>query len=186
MATIRKKFHEIEIPELKTKVKAYASNLESLNNKTIKLDLTRLLRGKSLEATIKIKIEKDKAIGSIIKLSLLNFYIRRAMRKSTSYVEDSFLTEAKDVIVKIKPFLITRKKVSRAVRKTLRETSKEFLINYLKSKKIEEVFYDITSNKLQKTLSLKLKKIYPLALCEIKQISIEKNKQEPKLEPKKQ
>ena len=36
----------------------------------------------------------------------------------------------------------------------------------------EEIFSDLLSGKFQKTLSLKLKKIYPLSLCEIKDIYI--------------
>ncbi len=44
----------------------------------------------------------------------------------------------------------------------------------------------MTTNKLQKELSLKLKKIYPLALCEIRHFSIEseKVKKEEKAEEK--
>lgn len=174
----KKKFFEIDLPQLKLKINALSDSLASLNNKTIKLDLTRLLRGKSLEAIIKITVDKDKASGEIVKLNLLDFYIRRAMRKSISYVEDSFSTESKSGKLRIKPFMITRKKVSRSVRKALRNSAREFLINDIKSKTPEEIFLDTTSGRLQKSLSLKMKKIYPLAFCEIRQVKLEVEKEQ--------
>jgi len=102
------------------------------------------------------------------------YYLKRMVRKGTNYVEDSFSTEAKDVQIRIKPFLVTRRKVSRAVRKALREKAKEELIAYAKSKSAEEIFQDVLKNVLQKQLSLKLKKIYPLSLCEIRVLKVEK------------
>ena len=95
------------------------------------------------------------------------------VRKGTNYVEDSFSAKCKDETLRIKPFLITRRKVSRAVRKALREKAREELTNYVKDKKSEDVFNDVMQNQLQKPLSLKLKKIYPLSLCEIRILQVE-------------
>ena len=95
------------------------------------------------------------------------------IRKGTNYVEDSFSAKCKDAQIKIKPFMITRKKVSRAVRKALREKAREELTNYIKNKGKEELFEDLFKNQLQKSLSLKLKKIYPLSLCEIRVFKVE-------------
>ena len=80
----------------------------------------------------------------------------------------------KRYFVWIKPFLITRRKVPRKVRKSLRETTRQELIKYVKSKTTDEIFDDILKNRLQKPLSLKLKKIYPLSACEIRIIKVEK------------
>jgi ribosomal protein S3AE len=101
------------------------------------------------------------------------YFLKRMVRKGTNYVEDSFSTEAKDSQIKIKPFLITRRKVSRAVRKALREKAKKEIISYVKTKTTNEIFEDILENTLQKSLSLKLKKIYPLSTCEIRVIRVE-------------
>ena len=96
------------------------------------------------------------------------------MRKGTNYVEDSFSTDCKDARIRIKPFLITRRKVSRAVRKALREKTKDELIKYVKTKDSSRLFEEVLKNQLQKELSLKLKKIYPLSLCEIRTLKVEK------------
>lgn len=177
MAQDKKKWFEVEIPILKMKAKLIGYSLADLNNRVIKLDLTRVLRGKSVEATVSIKVDKEKAEGDVSKLNLLGFFIRRMMRTNVDYVEDSFSAETLDSTMKVKPFMITRKKVTSEVRKALRIESRKYLEEYFKDKTSEEIFLDILNNKLQKSLSLKLKKVYPLALCEIRMIFIESRKE---------
>jgi len=177
MALEKKKWFDVEIPLLRTKVKLIAYTLEELNGRTIKLDLTRVLRGKSLEAIVKIKVADGKAEGTISELNLLGFFIRRMMRNNISYVEDSFSLETLDSKMRLKPFLITRKKVTRAVRKGLRDAAKLYLEEYAKEATSEEIFQDIASNKIQRSLSAKLKKVYPLAMCEIRMSKVESMKE---------
>ena len=98
------------------------------------------------------------------------------MRKGTDYAEDSFEAECHDHTTIIKTLLITRRRVSRSVLKALREEARKFILSYVKTRKAEELFSEIMTNKLQKQLSLKLKKIYPLALCEIRVFKIVKKK----------
>jgi len=145
---------------------------EDLKDKTIKLDLTRQLKGKSVEVLVKIKIKDGKAIAYPIKIKLMPYFIRRMIRKRISYIEDSFETPSQESILKIKPFLITRKRVSRAVRKTLRNKTKNWIEDYIAEKKDDEIFNEILSNKMQRPLSLILKKTYPLSLCEIRVLEI--------------
>jgi ribosomal protein S3AE len=173
----KKKFFDIELPLIGEKIKLSAFELENLDNRNIKMDMSRALRGKSLEAVFKVKVKENKAEAHPIKITLLGFFIRRMMRKSVSYVEDSFSAECTDAILRIKPFLITRKKVTRAVRKALRDEARKYLEEYMKDKNKDDIFSDILNNKLQKSLSPRLKKIYPLALCEIRRVQIEKEKE---------
>lgn len=181
---LKKKFFEVDIPLTNSTVELSAYNIESLENRSIKLDLTRQLRGKSIEVLFKVKVEDKKATAHPVKLTLLPFFIRRMLRRKISYVEDSFTAECKDAEVRIKPFLITRKKVSRVVRKTLRDEARNWLQVYVKEKTYKELFSDIIGNRLQKPLSLKLKKIYPLALCEIRKLELERVKEQEKVKVK--
>ena len=100
------------------------------------------------------------------------------VRRGTNYIEDSFSTKCKNAEIRLKPFLVTRRKVSRAVRKALRNKAKEELIEWAKDKNTEILFEDILKNKIQRELSTKLKKIYPLSSCEIRVIKVEKEKEE--------
>jgi len=165
---IKKKFFEIEIPLLNEKFEARTNSIDELNNKTIKLDLTRQLRGKSVDMIFNVNVKEGKAMATPKKLTLLPFFITHMLHTGTDYIEDSFKTDTKDSKVSVKPFLISRKKVSRSVRKALRNSARNWLIDYLKEKTSDEIFDEILSNQLQKQLSLKLKKIYPLAICEIR------------------
>ncbi len=187
--TKRRKFIEVEIPIIRSKIELIGTTPEDIKNKTIKLDLTRQLKGKSVEATVRIDIEDNKPIANPIKIKLMPYFIRRMIRKRISYIEDSFETPSQESILKIKPFIITRKRVSRAVRKTIRNKAKNWLEDYIAEKKDNEIFNEILSNRLQKPLSLMLKKTYPLSLCEIRTLEIKrplKPEEIPKIKPKKE
>ena len=171
---IKKKFFEIDLPLIGTKFEALANSIEDLNNKTIKMDMTRQLKGKSVEVVFNVKVAEDKATGYPKTLTLVGTFIKHMLHTGIDYVEDSIIAETKDSVVIIKPFLITRKKVSRAVRRTLRNSAKNWLVDYLKTKNDDEVFNDILTNQLQKPLSMKLKKTYPLAICEIRIFAVKK------------
>jgi len=182
--TKRRKFIEVEIPSTKTKFELIGTSPEEINNKTIKLDLTRDLRGKSMEAVVKIEIKEDKPTAHPIKIKLMPYFIKRMIRKRISYIEDSFETPSQNSMLLVKPFLITRKRVSRAVRKTLRNKAKNWLEDYISQKTDKEIFTEILANKIQKPLSLHLKKTYPLSLCEIRVLEI-KHPLKPEEVPKK-
>ncbi|RLG10231.1 hypothetical protein DRN73_08345 [Candidatus Pacearchaeota archaeon] len=176
----RKKFFDVEIPLIKKETQLQGFDIENLQGRYIKYDLTRALRGKNLILKSIVQIENEKATAIPQEIKIMPSYLKRMIRKGTNYVEDSFSAEAKDSQIRIKPFLITRRKVSRAIRKALREKAREELINYVKTKKTEEIFQEILKNNLQKMLSLKLKKIYPLSLCEIRILKVEKRLKEKK------
>ena len=170
----KKKFFDIEIPIINKKTNIYAFEFKEINGKYIKYDLTRILRGKGVEMQFKIKINKEDAIAYPISMKIMPYHLKRMARKGTDYVEDSFSTNCINAQIRIKPFLVTRRKVSRAVRNALRNKAKEELIKYSKDKTSQEIFEDVLKNKMQKTLSLILKKIYPLSTCEIRILKIEK------------
>ncbi|MFA5952967.1 MAG: hypothetical protein WC812_00045 [Candidatus Pacearchaeota archaeon] len=170
----KKKFFNIEIPLIKKSTQLQAYESKDLNNRYIKYDLTRILKGKSILLTIKVLVKNDEAITVPKEIKLMPYYLRRMMRKGTDYVEDSFSANCKNAQLRIKPFLITRRKVPRKIRKALRDKAKQELIEYIKQKNFEEVFDEILKNSLQKNLSMKLKKIYPLSLCEIRVLEVEK------------
>ena len=163
----RKRYINAEIPLLNETMKILGTP-EELNDKTIKLDLTRKLRGRGLTAKFRIFNRDGKLIAIPNKMELVSSYIQKMMRKRSNYVEDSFKAQCADTRTIIKPFLITRKQVSKAVRRNLRNTTKEFLLDYLKDRDYNDICREIMDGNLQKTMLPKLKKIYPLSFCEIR------------------
>ena len=163
----RKKFVDVEVPILDSTIQVLGT-VKNLTGKTIKLDLSRKMRGKGVFITLRIFERDEKLVAVPKKMELVKSYIRRVIRKRTDNVEDSFLAHCSDLRATVKPFLITRKKVSRAVRRSLRNVAREFLLNYLKEKTYYETCEEILEGSLQKTMLPKLKKVYPLALCDIR------------------
>ena len=174
IAKKRKKFFDVEMPLIGKQTQLYAMDGADLDGRFIKYDLSRILRGKSVILQLKVVVDGDKISSVPRQIKLMPYFLRRMVRKRTNYVEDSFAANCKDAELKIKPFLVTRRKVSRAVRKALREKCREELVNYVKDKNSEVIFDDVLKNKLQKQLSLTLKKIYPLSLCEIRVLKVVK------------
>ncbi len=169
---VQKQFFEVKAPLTSTKIILYAGSTDELVGRTIKLDMTKNLRGKNLELTLRVIKTAEGLEAYPISSVLVSAYMRRMVRKGTDYVEDSFRTKCKDYELIVKPFLITRNKVSRAVRNELRKTAQEYLKGIMTPKTSLELFSDIMVGKVQKELSLRLKKIYPLALCEIRMFEI--------------
>lgn len=172
LAKRKKRFFDVEIPLIKKTTSLQAYEFEELDGRFLSCDLTRLLRGKNAVASFKVKISGDKAEAFPREVKILPSFLRRMIRKGTNQVEDSFVADAKDGKITVKPFLITRKKVPRKIRKSLRDMARQEIMNYAKEKDILKIFDDVLKNSLQRELSLKLKKIYPLSLCEIRVLKI--------------
>ena len=170
----KKRFYDVEMPIINRQTQLLAYEISELEGKFLKYDLTRILRGKSILMKFKVILKEDKAIALPKGIILMPYFLRRMIRKGTDYVEDSFSVECKGALLRIKPFLITRRKVSKKVKRGLREQVREDIKEYVKSRELDEIFDEILKNRIQKELSLRLKKIYPLSLCEIKSIEIEK------------
>jgi len=163
---LKRKFNEVKIPCLNDAMSVLGES-DELVKKTIKLDLARKLRGRGVEVVLQI-FDRDGLLAVPKRISLTKSYIRRMMRKRVDYVEDSFQAKCEDVKVTIKPFLITRKRVSRAVRKNLRNTARDFLTEYVKGKSYLEVCNEILSGLIQREMLPKLKKVYPLSFNDIR------------------
>lgn len=173
IAKKKKRFFNVDIPLIRKTTQLQAYEIKELGNRFVKYDLTRQLKGKSSLITFKTEVTDDEIVlTKPYELRLLPCYLKRMVRRGTNYVEDSFETEAKDGKIVIKPFLITRRKVSRAVRKALRNKAKEELMLWAKENPVDEIFADVLRNKIQKDLSVKLKKVYPLSLCEIRVLKV--------------
>ena len=177
IAKRKKRFFNVEIPIINKTTQLRAYEQKELIGRYLKYDLTRNLRGKATILTLKTVFEGETVIASPVAITLLPYYARRMVRRGTNYVEDSFLTPTGETSVRIKPFLVTRRRVSRAVRKALRNKAKEELVLWAKENDSQKMFEDILKGKIQKELSLKLKKIYPLSLCEIRTLKVEEKKE---------
>ncbi|MBI3334162.1 hypothetical protein HYZ97_01640 [Candidatus Pacearchaeota archaeon] len=146
--TVQKTFFEVKAPLISAKISLYGASAEEFEGRIVRLDLTRSLRGKNLEVLMRVKHNEGILSAEPISTQVFGSYIRRMMRKGADYVEDSFTAQCKDTILLVKPFLITRNKVSRAVQKALRDTAKDHLMAYMTPRTALELFTDIMTNKI--------------------------------------
>lgn len=175
---LKKKYFDVKLEVLNSSIPLLAFNAESLKGRIIKFDLTKILKGKNCEAKFRVKQsekeENKELFGEILEFSIYPSFIRKMIGHNISIIEDSFLCSAKDVKLRIKPFLITRKQVHRSVRTALRNKTKEFLIATAETSTKEDFFRYVINGTIQKDLSKNLKKIYPLAVSELRAVKVEK------------
>ena len=167
MASIKKHPFDVKLELLSTDAQIMAFNEEALIGKVITLDLTKVLKGTSAEAKFIIR-KNEKLEGKMYRFMLYPSFVRRMISHNISIVEDSFECKEEEFKVIIKPFMITRKRVHRSVRKALRVACREFLEKAVSKKPREKLFEEVLEGTLQRALSAKLKKIYPLAVCELR------------------
>ncbi|UCD21131.1 MAG: hypothetical protein JSW08_01130 [archaeon] len=170
---VKKKFYDVELEIIGLKVPVIARDPETLIGQTVKYDITKILRGKNCESRFKIKKTNGKLKGEIYFFKIQPSFIRKMIGRNISIVEDSFVVKGPNVSIRIKPFLITRRQVHRTVRKALRDGAAAFIKKRLEDKTRDKVFQDVISASLQRNMSKFLKKIYPLAVSEIRMLKVE-------------
>lgn len=157
--------------------KILAKSPESLIGKSIKINLSNLARGKLGEAKGRIKEIKDgKANADPTGIKLYPSYIQRFVRRGATKIDESFIVDAKDQRARVKPVLITRKRIKRSVETALRKELRDFLKKLLAAMTLEDILQSILRGDLQKKLSKRLKKVYPLSFCEIKEVKAVRKK----------
>lgn len=171
---LKKKYFDVKLEVLNSSIPLFAYTVESLDKKIIKFDLTKILKGKNCEARFIVHLKDKELFAEIFEFSIYPSFIRKMIGHNISIIEDSFSCQCKDVKLRIKPFLITRKRVHRVVRTELRNKTKEFICKSAENLSKEEFFQYTISGTIQKDLSKTLKKIYPLAVSELRVVKVEK------------
>lgn len=173
---VKEKVYGIYLPVLSKDEVAniFTPDPSALVGKIIKVDLSRIAKGKLGEITCNIReVKEEKIFAELQKISLYPSYIKRFIRRGITKIDESFIVESKEKKkLRIKPVLITRKKVKRSVETALHKETRSFLTKLFASQNINEIFIDIIRGEIQKKLSKKLKKVYPLSFCEIREVLI--------------
>lgn len=160
---------------------SYVSEPESILGRTIKVNLMSLT-GDPKKQNIEIKfqissVKEEKAVADVISYSLLPTSIKRIVRRDKTRLDDSFLTKSKDgKVLRIKPLVVTRGIIRGDTKKGIRVAMKEFLVKKATSIDAKQMFEGIIFQKFQREMREILSKVYPLAACEVRKISIESGK----------
>lgn len=85
--SVRKKFFEVNVPLTAAKVHVYGHSPEQFDGQVVKVDLTKSLRGKSLELRARIKNNNGTLESTPVALELLGSYLRKAIRKEQTMLK---------------------------------------------------------------------------------------------------
>ncbi len=118
----------------------------------------------------------------IKKIEVAPSSIRRLIRKGKERIDLSMICATKDnVVVRIKPFLVTRGKVGGSVLTKMRNLLDAALRVEAHKSNYENLIRDVVSGNLQRKVKMRLNKLYPVKTSEIR--SIEATVFEGKLPP---
>lgn len=132
-----------------------------------------------------VSVEGGKGLTSIVGYEIIPSSVKRFVRRNSEKMNLSFECETADnILIRIKPLIITRADVKGSVAAKMRNTIVQNLAKTVKKLNYADLLNDIISHKLQSELRAGLTKMYPLKVCEIRYLGIveREKKQEAKTE----
>ncbi len=146
-----------------------------LIGKTVTVSLMTItgdVKKQSTNATFEVTdVKSGSAQTKLTKLEIAPSSIRRMIRKGKERIDMSLVCATKDnVIVRVKPFLVTKGKAGNSVLTNMRAMA-DALVRVEASKvTFENLAHSILTNQLQRGMKQRLNKIYPLKTVEIRTI----------------
>ena len=121
-----------------------------------------------------IEIDDNKAKTKIVGYVIIPSSVKRFVRRDSLKMDISFTCETADnILLRVKPLIVTKSDVKGSVAAKIRNNAISFLIKTIKKVSYDEVVNDLISHKLQSAMKENLNKIYPLKTCEIRYLGIE-------------
>ncbi len=172
----KKKWYSILAPALFNNVElgeTYAENIEGAKGKRLSLNLYSLTGDPKKQNTnisfVVYDVKENKAFTEVDSYFLSHTFTRKSVRPGKDKIEDSFVCETADKIkVRVKVFLLSSKKITNSVKAAMIKNLRMFLLKEVSGNPFEKNMEEIISSRLQKSLKVFLKKIYPLSICEIR------------------
>ena len=121
-----------------------------------------------------VEIDDNNAKTNVMGYEIVPSTVKRFVRRDSLKMDISFTCETADnVLLRIKPLIVTKSDVKGSVAAKLRNSAISFLIKTIKKMGYDEIINDLITRKLQNSMKENLNKIYPLKTCEIRYLGIE-------------
>ncbi len=149
-------------------------------------DLTGNVRDQNVYVGFLInQVQGNQLYTSTVGYKLATAYVKRAVRKNTNRLDDTFRLKTSDGSrVVLKSLLITINKTHRSVQAALRKQLGESLKEELEKTDFETFISNLVNNRVQLGIKKRLRKIYPLKEIAIRQLALLGGKAEEKGEEK--
>jgi small subunit ribosomal protein S3Ae len=147
--------------------------------KTIQLSLMNLtgdMKRQNVNITFAVEtIVEGKGQCKVIGYDIAPTSIKRLVRRGRMRVDTSFICQSKDgVKVRIKPFLLTAHETNKSILTALRKYATAFVATYASKNDYDAIIKDIVSGRLQMGIKEAVHTIYPIRICEIRMLTLEK------------
>jgi len=120
------------------------------------------------------KKENNQILTKTTGYSIAPAAVRKMMRRARERIDDSFAAKSKDdVVVRIKPVLITRGRAKGSILTDIRQDMRVFIVRALATLTFVDFIKELVAHKFQRQLQDSLRKIYPLQTCELRDVHIE-------------
>lgn len=121
-----------------------------------------------------VDVDNGRAKTMITGYEIIPYSVKRFVRRNSEKMDISFTCETADnVLMRIKPLIITKADIKGSIAAKLRNNAVNFLVKAIKKMTYDELINDLISHKLQESLRESLSRVYPLKVCEIRYAGIE-------------
>lgn len=150
-----------------------ASNVNSIIGRVVSTNYVMIgsnVKKQSVNLLFKVREAKDdKLFTELVGYDLLGSFVKRLVRKQRSKIDDSIDVETKDKIkVKIKLLMLSKRITTSSKLSAVRINSRQLLKTSFEKEDFNTMVDMILKDRLQIFLKNRLKKIYPLAVCEVR------------------
>ena len=181
---IKKKWYNIVSPEMFRDFvigETFVAEPSIIVGKTLSINLMTLTNDiKKQNINLKFlvnRVENETGIANVVGYELVPSSVRRLVRRGKQRIDPSFVCHTSDNIrVRVKPLLLAAININNSVLKSLRKASIDFITSGISKTSYPDLINSLMSYGLQKELRDHLKKIYPLKICEIREMKIEREK----------
>lgn len=136
-------------------------------------EVTRDMKRQNVKLLFKVNEVKDnKAIADVVGYEIMQGYLRRSVRKNKNEMDDSIICRTKDNIkLRIKPLLMTRSRAQKSLLSEIRKETRKIITAEIANLTYYEAISFVVNYNLQKLIRERIKKIYPLSVCEIRMMT---------------
>ncbi len=175
-AIVKKRWVSIVAPKLFNEQiigESYLAEPDSAIGRTVQVSMMALT-GEPQKQSLNLKFKIINRVGEKLITELVEYQIspaavRRMGRRGKARVEESMRVVTSDgKVLRVKPFLIARGSPKGAVMANVRKTIRQRLPMLVAKVTLEGFFDEILSYRMQRTLADSVRKIYPIALSEIR------------------
>ncbi|MBS1267276.1 MAG: 30S ribosomal protein S3Ae [Candidatus Woesearchaeota archaeon] len=147
-------------------------------------NVTGNIKLQNINVKLRITSVKDRTAQSeIVSYTFLHTALKRFVKRRIDRIDESFIVVTKDNIkIRIKPLLLTRFNAKKSAKRGLRAGLKKQLTDRVKKLSYNDFVRIILYNRLQKEISKKLNKIYPVRFLLLREFHLveEEEKQDSK------